>query len=236
MKNFRDFGYLNIKNKMLYRGEALTNTSKKDIALLKEKYNIKTIIDLRMEEEVNKEKDQEISDIKNIHIPLVTSNNMALAYQKAKSENREMNMSDIYEVFVSRNTKDSWTKIFDALITEDCGILLHCTQGKDRTGVVVAMILSLLGVDKDTIYDDYLLTNNNIKIPFNYRIKAMFVNKTKRDKMYSYFRLKKEYLDSTFSYINKEYGSIDVFFKECCSLDENKINSLKNKYINGENN
>lgn len=37
-------------------------------------------------------------------------------------------------------------------------LLFHCAAGKDRTGIVAALLLSLLGVDDDTIFDDYLLT------------------------------------------------------------------------------
>ena len=37
--------------------------------------------------------------------------------------------------------------------------LVHCTGGKDRTGVVVALVLDVLGVSRATIIEDYALTN-----------------------------------------------------------------------------
>lgn len=37
--------------------------------------------------------------------------------------------------------------------------LVHCTAGKDRTGIIVALLLDLVGVDRDTIVHDYALTN-----------------------------------------------------------------------------
>lgn len=40
----------------------------------------------------------------------------------------------------------------------DDGVYFHCAAGKDRTGVVAALVLELLGVDRDVIVDDYLLT------------------------------------------------------------------------------
>lgn len=39
------------------------------------------------------------------------------------------------------------------------GLLVHCTAGKDRTGVFVAVLLSMLGVEDDNIADDYALTD-----------------------------------------------------------------------------
>lgn len=39
-------------------------------------------------------------------------------------------------------------------------VLFHCTAGKDRTGWVAAVLLTLLGVDRDTVTEDYLLSNH----------------------------------------------------------------------------
>jgi protein-tyrosine phosphatase len=38
------------------------------------------------------------------------------------------------------------------------GILVHCTQGKDRTGIIIAMVLMILDVPPEAISHDYLLT------------------------------------------------------------------------------
>jgi hypothetical protein len=38
------------------------------------------------------------------------------------------------------------------------GVLVHCAAGKDRTGVVVALLLSIAGVDRDAIAEDYALS------------------------------------------------------------------------------
>ncbi len=38
-------------------------------------------------------------------------------------------------------------------------LVIHCTAGKDRTGFVVALLLTMLGVPRETVFEDYLLTN-----------------------------------------------------------------------------
>ena len=54
----------------------------------------------------------------------------------------------------------SWRRIFALLADADRHpLLVHCTSGKDRTGVTTAFLLSVLGVDRDVIEADYLLTN-----------------------------------------------------------------------------
>ena len=49
--------------------------------------------------------------------------------------------------------------MFRAIANEECPIIVHCAAGKDRTGLACALVLSALGVDRETIVEDYLATN-----------------------------------------------------------------------------
>ena len=42
-------------------------------------------------------------------------------------------------------------------------MLIHCTAGKDRTGITTAFVLSILGVPEEVIIADYLLTNRDVR-------------------------------------------------------------------------
>ena len=54
----------------------------------------------------------------------------------------------------------SWLRLFGILSNlENLPVVLHCTAGKDRTGVSTAFLLSVLGINRDLIEADYLLTN-----------------------------------------------------------------------------
>ncbi len=43
-------------------------------------------------------------------------------------------------------------------------LLVHCAAGKDRTGILAALVLLALGVDEETVMEDYLLTNAAVDI------------------------------------------------------------------------
>ena len=59
---------------------------------------------------------------------------------------------------------DTWLRLFDLLAdAAQHPILIHCTAGKDRTGVSTAFLLSVLGVERNLIEADYLLTNLDIE-------------------------------------------------------------------------
>ena len=49
--------------------------------------------------------------------------------------------------------------LFECIATGRTPVVVHCAAGKDRTGVAIAVLLGALGVDRDTIIDDYVLTN-----------------------------------------------------------------------------
>jgi len=59
---------------------------------------------------------------------------------------------------------DTWRTMFGLFEDADCSpMVLHCTAGKDRTGVSTAFLLSVLGVDRAIIEADYLLTNLDVE-------------------------------------------------------------------------
>ena len=58
----------------------------------------------------------------------------------------------------------TWLRLFELFAEADSHpIVLHCTAGKDRTGVSTAFLLTVLGVDRDLIEADYVLTNRDVE-------------------------------------------------------------------------
>ena len=67
-------------------------------------------------------------------------------------------MSQLYRDLIN-DRADRFAQLFEHLIECDAPAVLHCTAGKDRTGVAVALVLLALGVPRDLVLQDYLLTN-----------------------------------------------------------------------------
>lgn len=239
LRNVRDISYGNIKQGRIIRGSSLFRLCKKDAKDLKEKYNVKTIIDLRTNQEIRDKPDRIIEGAKYYHIPLITMEEMGSNSEKQAKKDivKSHKLPDIFDYYSHLLTDDkipSWTKIFEIINNNDEGaIYIHCTVGKDRCGTVIAILLLALGLDKQSIYQDYLLTNEDAIIPFSYKLFALsFKDKKFRQDFLEFFKAKKEYLDIIFDFIDKNYPSSEAFLEKMCGLDCQKLNKLKEKYIN----
>ena len=238
MRNFRDFGVSKVKKGVFYRGESLHRLSKSDAKHIFRDCGVKVVIDLRTAQERKTKKDKVVSGVIYEHLPLVTMEEMG-----AKSEIegklqviKTHQLPDIHHYYrrlIAIERKESWTRIFEWLLNleEGSGIYFHCTAGKDRTGIVAAVILTVLKVNKKDILEDYLETNKHTVFPFSYKVFSLFLDKKTRSEFKGYISAKEEYLKAAFEEIDSTYGSMDGFLRECCSLDEEKIARLREKYI-----
>ena len=220
-----------MKPGLLYRSDLLYHLNPKEKALLRDK-GIKVVIDLRNKDEVERLKDTNIKAITFVNNPLLPESKEGDESPLKTVTIKHMTLPDMdnaYRELVRRDRKQAWTNVFNILLNTDGAVLYHCSAGKDRTGVLSAVILTALGIDKETIYKDYLLTNEK---PLYYKKLALEMDPESREIFLDYFQAKKEYLDAAFEEIDKEYGSFDKFLLECCSMDENKLTIFKDKYLN----
>lgn len=91
-------------------------------------------------------------------------------------------------------------------------LLVHCTAGKDRTGIVSALILRALGVSQQDVVFDYLLTNKHRNLAaFETNIAAITEHMLGKPLPYAAVAVlahaHEAYLDRSFSEIDREYGS-----------------------------
>lgn len=91
--------------------------------------------------------------------------------------------------------------------------LIHCVNGKDRTGVVSACVQRALGFDEKTITEDYLATNS-LNAEMNKRDLASLSSRMSQDElsiMAAMFEARASYLQAFWNTIDEEYGSFEAF-------------------------
>jgi len=238
--NFRDIGGYKTKDGkkvklgLLYRSAALNTLTDADLAKL-EALHIKYDFDFRGPYEVKTAPDKIPTGTTRISLPAGSENVGDSTYMKnmAKYMKSDSFLISFYTVLTP--FKDRYTPLFDSLLSNKTAspILFHCTAGKDRTGIAAALILYALGVDENTIYEDYEATNYYRR---NENAKAIA-------QMTKYYGLdektatnlmgaKKEYIQATFTTIKAQYGTMDHYLEKVLGLTKSKIATLKKYYTN----
>lgn len=113
------------------------------------------------------------------------------------------------------------------------GLLLHCTAGKDRTGLGSAIILLALGVDEKTVMEDYLLSNvyraeaNKKTIE---ALKAQVQDENVIAAVTALMGVQKEFLGAAIDEMKAKYGSIDAFLEKGLGITKAERAKLKAMY------
>lgn len=255
--NVRELGGLRvyngrkIKSGKLIRAGRLSNLTEEDIRILNSKWNVKTIVDLRNDQEIAEHPDMEIEGANFRKISIIQGEMTGIsredfgmdiidwAIMRAKSlkENggAEKFLTKMYEQMAEEsNCQEKIRDFFESLMKHQEGSFLwHCTSGKDRTGVTGALILYALGADLETIKADYLYTNEQ---NFGYRerlLEEMRKRGAKEDVVEQMRVLESvnwSYIESFFDVIRKQYGSIEQFLEIQIGLTSGKRNTLLELY------
>lgn len=151
--NFRDTGGISVGNSrvrdgVLFRSGQLAGLTDAGSAFMHD--SVHHIVDLRDDLEVSNEPSA-IRDITTTRLPLFVGS-------VASFFTDDFGLAEMYDHLID----ESGSKIVEAIrvIATSPSTLVHCTVGKDRTGVTVALALSAVGADRDSVIDDYALTES----------------------------------------------------------------------------
>jgi len=234
LSNFRDLGGYattdgqTVKWRRIFRSDTLAGLSDNDIRAV-EDLGIAAACDLRYgDERVNEP--SRLRDHPRIEVMELGLNqrpgesflDSLQSFQEAADAARTY-LIDNYRQYPFMYAK-AYRRIFDRLLDED-RIVIHCTAGKDRAGMASAMVLSALGVSKDVILSDYLLTNEywdrggRERPGMDAETVAMI------------FAAREEYFESAFAGIAERYESLDEYLTAEVGLTAADRAQLRELYL-----
>lgn len=130
-------------------------------------------------------------------------------------------MHDAYRSFV-REHRHNWSAFFAHVLERDDDepLVLHCAAGKDRTGLASALLLSALGVPRDTVMDDYLHTAQR----FHYQPRE---GRFPLQVMQVIAATEPGFLDAALGAIDEDFGGIAGFLRQGLGLDDAQCERLR---------
>jgi protein-tyrosine phosphatase len=106
--------------------------------------------------------------------------------------------------------------LFDAFSGSSLPVLIHCTAGKDRTGVLIALLLTALGVSRDDVIEDYLRSTMFAESlqrggAIVSAFEASFGFTPSEEAARTLAGVDGEYLDCAFDALTREWGSVENY-------------------------
>lgn len=249
VRNPRDLGGLKtqdghqLKSKRLIRSGKISALLPADAAWLK-KYGLVKIIDLRSQDECRKTPDSTIAGVEHYNIS-VSVNDTTQAATSLKELEKQYSSDPLAgfrqmctsyrENVLSTKAQKAFHQVLELLANTETGaILFHCSEGKDRTGLVTLLLLYLLGVNLETIRQDYLFSNIMLD-DYRARRDAKAVkegaNFNTRACMRSLGSVANEYLDAALIAIQKNYGNLDSYLQEQIGVSSTLKSQLQKLYL-----
>ncbi len=234
-QNFRDLGGYKtqdgkqVKWGQVYRSADISKLTDSDLQKLQD-LHVSLVCDLRGPAEIKASPDRLPAGAMYLNLP-AGSESLPTTVNYAK-----MN-SDSLILAMYANTsflKAKYKPMFDQLLNLEVGksMLFHCTAGKDRTGIGAALVLSSLGVDRNTIIADYQATNYYWKATQEKMILMMVKSGMSEAKAKGMLGAPALYMETFLATIDKQYGSMDNFLSQELGLDQKSLQKLRNRYLN----
>ena len=133
-------------------------------------------------------------------------------------------MQETYRGFVHDNAA-RFAALFQLLLASDEPLVFHCTAGKDRTGFAAALILFALGVPRDVVMHDYLLTNSL------YRRPAGMGSHAPQEVLAVLWRVQEEFLEAAVHKVESEFGGLQPYLVDVLGVDAAAQKELASRYL-----
>lgn len=128
----------------------------------------------------------------------------------------------------------SYRVLFSRIAEGDLPVLFHCAAGKDRTGIAAALLLTLLGVERDVIVDDYALTDRFFERGCELVTKDPIGNRfTGIDRAIwaPMMRADPDYLMEMFDTLDQRHGSVRNFLIEILELEQPVLDRIVERLV-----
>jgi protein-tyrosine phosphatase len=133
-------------------------------------------------------------------------------------------MRDLYRGLANEQAH-RYAELFEHLLQVDAPVVFHCTAGKDRTGFAAALILLALGVQRDVVMQDYLLTNEVFKHP------PQPDSDIPAEALAVLWRVQEGFLEAALQTVDAEHGGIEPYLSRKLGLGAAALQTLRARYL-----
>lgn len=241
-QNFRDLGGYqtadgrHVRWGKLYRSGSMTDLTLKDYDYLSQ-LGVKTICDFRS----TRERTAEPTNWQVRNKPVVKSIDYDMDYGQFTSVLNpktgpvtEEKAKAIFASFYAETPfrfADHYRNMFAQLAAGQVPLAFNCSAGKDRTGVGAALILTALGVPRETVIADYLLSNRYYRPKSNSEAATKMFGQLSPAVAQAMSGVDRQYIEASFKAIETRYGSVDNYLEKALGVTPAQRAALKKSLL-----
>jgi protein-tyrosine phosphatase len=221
--NCRDLGaYVTLdgnttKSQVFLRSDNLTDLQIQEITYLKS-LGLQAVIDFRHLDEINPSPDPFANDTD------VAYHNIAIL-DHAQFTLEDLNQIQLHDLYIQISKNRSFIQsVFKCLAQYEGVVLFHCSAGKDRTGVISALLLKLAGVSDVDIVADYEVSYTYLEP--KYMDQDVNVSLVYKD----LFDSKRDSMQVFLTYLNQNFTNIDDYFR-LMDIEASVLKQIKKKFL-----
>lgn len=228
---------------ILFRSAVLSFITPEGVDLLTKTYHVRTIFDFRSGAEIKRHSDEtpvvDIPGTTRIYAPVFEDEEdhdpIALAekYKAYIDANGAEGYVKAYRSILE-NAGNSYRQVFDWILRwrsleQDGAALFHCSAGKDRTGVLSALILTLAGVPKEKVVWEYGLTDKGLGTWKQTILKHFIENENMSEAEAERIAgVKEENMEAVLKrVVEEEYGGAEAYLRNVVGLSNQELHKAK---------
>jgi Protein tyrosine/serine phosphatase len=247
--NFRDMGGYptesgkTVKRGLLFRSGAPASLTAEDEAYLSQ-FGFESVMDLRSSEEIEL-------------FPNRWATNAGIDYYKhdysivdllSNRDGQDLQSSDVAKFYpdMAQSLKPQLKQYFTLLADGKAPIMVNCSAGQDRTGITSALLLSVLGVPRQLVIEDYLLSTDfrrpviergNVDIAAHAQTNAFAALMSRYEQAERTHATPlvtadgTPYLEFALRKIENDYGSVEAFLTQEVGISDEQLNRIRTLYL-----
>ncbi len=216
------------------RSEVPAQLTQADIDFLR-RYGVTTVLDFRSAEELRRTPDvlRSLAWIDYIHLPLFDPQAAAGALGPPVPETEEEEAEEelfswgSHYIRMAASSLDWIRDTFSALAAAKGCTLFHCTTGKDRTGVIAALLLGCMGAAPEDIVADYSVSQ--LYLREMYRKMAPFFH-LDADGNHGFFSTAPANMEALLAHLDATYGSLTNYLTHC-GITDTVLAAIQGKFL-----
>lgn len=243
--NFRDIGGYRtvggqwVRQGLAYRSDQMDRLSDEDLRLFAA-LRPAAVADLRTATERQREPDRVPAGARYVVLDVAADSvdslggdlRQAMA-QIARGEGEALLVSANREFVSLPSARQSYAALIRLMLASDGPVVFHCTAGKDRTGWATAIVLTLLGVPREAVMDDYLRSNAALAGKNQATLAALAKSTSSINPAFlePVLTVRPRYIEAAFNEVDREYGSFEAYALRGLGLGHDELAALKAKFL-----